>query len=80
MFDQYLIQKQIQRTTEWKASRLVYAVGLNFTMDMTWERFILLLVFIRNKQKNTYQAQVVLFTGDWACEPWLQQQLFLDTL
>ena len=39
------------------------AVGLNFTMDMTWGRLIL-LSRIKKRPKNTFQAQVMPETGD----------------
>ena len=57
------------------------AVGLNFTMDMTWERLILLSLS-EKRPKNIFQAQGVPANGDWACAPWLQQHsiLFWDAL
>ena len=36
----------------------ICAVGLNFTMDMTWGRLIL-LSRSKKRPKNTFQAQVV---------------------
>ena len=48
------------------------AGGLSFTMDLTLERLIQLFLS-KKRSKNTFQAQVVPITGDWACAPWLQQ-------
>ena len=41
-------------------------------MDMTWGCLIQLSL-INKRTKNTFQAQVVPNTSDWACAPWPQQ-------
>ena len=54
-------------------------MGPNFTMNLTWRRLILLSL-VKNQPKNTFQAHMVPTTGDWACAPWLLQQLLVHFL
>ena len=47
-------------------------MGLNFTIDMTWGRLILLSL-MRNDQKINHQTQGVPANGDCAGALWFQQ-------
>ena len=46
-----------------KSSPKFSAAGQNFSLDMTWERLILLCLS-KKRPKNTFQAQVVSTTGN----------------
>ena len=76
------VPKNVKRP---KSSPKLSAVGLNFTMEMTWGRLFLLSLSIE-RPKNTFPAQVVppLVIEPMHLATWLQQHsigtFFWDTL